>query len=59
MDHSSIVFETLTDVDNDSVFTDGYGQIWRKPVPVDSSRELVLFFSKKKKNFIFLLFFKI
>jgi hypothetical protein len=45
MDHPSIVFETLIDVDNDSVFTDGYGQIWRKPAPpVDSSRELVLLF---------------
>lgn len=42
MDHPSIVFETLTDIDNDSVFTDGYGQKWRKPTPtVDASREFV------------------
>lgn len=45
IDHPSIVFETLTDIDNDSVFTDGYGQRWRKPQPpqpsVDSSREFV------------------
>ncbi|CAF0941071.1 unnamed protein product [Adineta ricciae] len=39
LDHRSIVFETLTDVDNDSLFTDGYGRIWRKPEPVDSSRD--------------------
>jgi len=39
LDHTSIVFETLTDVDNDSLFTDGYGRIWRKPEPVDSSRD--------------------
>ncbi|UJR33045.1 hypothetical protein I4U23_020504 [Adineta vaga] len=39
LDHRSIVFETLTDVDNDSLFTDGYGRIWRKPESVDSSRD--------------------
>ncbi|CAF1379394.1 unnamed protein product [Rotaria sordida] len=39
LDHKSIVFETLTDIDNDSLFTDGYGRIWRKPEPVDSSRD--------------------
>ncbi|CAF1015361.1 unnamed protein product [Adineta steineri] len=39
LDHKSIVFETLTDVDNDSLFTDGYGRIWRKPESVDSSRD--------------------
>ncbi|CAF4267194.1 unnamed protein product, partial [Rotaria sordida] len=39
--HTSIVFETLTDIDNDSSFTDGYGQKWQKPVPVDVSREFV------------------
>jgi hypothetical protein len=43
LDHSSIVFETLTDVDNDSLFTDGYGRIWTKPEPVDSSREYVFY----------------
>ncbi|CAF1021541.1 unnamed protein product [Rotaria sordida] len=37
--HTSIVFETLTDIDNDSSFTDGYGQKWQKPVPVDVSRD--------------------
>ncbi|CAF1335830.1 unnamed protein product [Rotaria sp. Silwood1] len=37
--HKSIVFETLTDVDNDNSFTDGYGQNWQKPVPVDVSRD--------------------
>jgi hypothetical protein len=45
LDHTSIVFETLTDIDNDSLFTDGYGRIWRKPESVDSSREFVLSFS--------------
>lgn len=39
LDHTSIVFETLTDVDNDSLFTDGYGRIWRKTPPEDSSRD--------------------
>ncbi|CAF2852614.1 unnamed protein product [Rotaria sp. Silwood2] len=39
LDHKSIVFETLTDIDNDSLFTDGYGRIWRKPELVDSSRD--------------------
>ncbi|CAF1014048.1 unnamed protein product [Rotaria sp. Silwood1] len=39
LDHKSIVFETLTDIDNDSLFTDGYGRIWRKPEAVDSSRD--------------------
>lgn len=42
LDHSSIVFETLTDIDNDSLFTDGYGRIWRKAEPADSSREFVM-----------------
>ncbi|CAF2992500.1 unnamed protein product [Rotaria sp. Silwood2] len=37
--HTSIVFETLTDIGNDSSFTDGYGQKWQKPVPVDVSRD--------------------
>jgi hypothetical protein len=44
LDHTSIVFETLTDIDNDSLFTDGYGRIWRKPEAVDSSREFVFQF---------------
>ena len=39
MDHPSIVFETLTNVDNDSVFTNGYGETWRSVAPADSSRE--------------------
>ncbi len=29
----------MTDIDNNSSFTDGYGQIWRKPAPVDTSRD--------------------
>jgi hypothetical protein len=41
LDHASIVFETLTDIDNDSLFTDGYGHIWRKPELVNSSQEFV------------------
>lgn len=57
MDHPSIVFETLTNIDNDSVFTDGYGRTWRKPAPVDSSREFVLFLWRRNKlNFYFHLF---
>jgi hypothetical protein len=47
LDHTSIVFETLTDVDNDSLFTDGYGRIWRKPEPVDASEEFVLIIFNK------------
>ncbi|CAF4799529.1 unnamed protein product, partial [Rotaria magnacalcarata] len=39
LEHKSIVFETLTDVDNDTLFTDGYGRIWRKPETADSSRD--------------------
>ena len=39
VDHTSIVFETLIDLDNDSTFTDGYGRKWQKPEPTDSSRE--------------------
>ena len=30
LDHPSIVFETLTDIDNDTLFMDGYGRIWTK-----------------------------
>jgi hypothetical protein len=56
MDHPSIVFETLTGIDNDSVFTDGYGRTWRKPTPVDSSREFVSFRLEKKLKFNFDLF---
>ncbi len=54
LDHTSIVFETLTDVDNDSLFTDGYGRIWRKPEPVDASEEFVLIIFNKW--FLFCLF---
>ena len=43
LDHKSIVFETLTDVDNDNLFTDGYGRIWRKNRTENSSREFVVF----------------
>ncbi|CAF3479200.1 unnamed protein product [Rotaria socialis] len=39
LEHKSIVFETLTDVDNDTLFTDGYGRTWQKPETTDSSRD--------------------
>jgi len=44
LDHKSIVFETLTDVDNDNLSTYIYGRIWRKNRTEDSSREFVFDF---------------
>jgi hypothetical protein len=46
----------LTDIDNNSSFTDGYGQIWRKPAPVDTSREFVFFIYIRNSFFYFYLF---
>lgn len=39
--HPSIVFETLTDIDNDSSFTDGYGRKWQNPALANVSQECV------------------
>ncbi|UJR14120.1 hypothetical protein I4U23_001115 [Adineta vaga] len=39
LNHPSIVFETLTDIDNNSTFTDGYGQVWQRPVTANTTRD--------------------
>ncbi|CAF1445041.1 unnamed protein product, partial [Rotaria magnacalcarata] len=39
LNHPSIVFETLSNIDNNSSFTDGYGEKWQKPVPVNESQD--------------------
>ncbi|CAF3438241.1 unnamed protein product [Rotaria socialis] len=39
LNQSSIVFETLSNIDNNSSFTDGYGEKWQKPVPVNEAQD--------------------
>ncbi|CAF1252993.1 unnamed protein product [Adineta steineri] len=50
LNHPSIVFETLTDIDNNSTFTNGYGDIWQKSVPVDTTRDRDLAIAMHKQQ---------